>query len=208
MVSIQPYGTLNKKKPASKFYVFLSSVGNPLLGQNASKPLPKTQVQKVMVHSLLEARTMVLEYIRDGKLGIGNWNGGAVTRQNGTLLAYISYNGRIWNPTLTNGKRVPFPPIVEYHARKEKLTVYYNYVFKEIELGECEGDTSTWRFEDPLDLNSSTEVRLKACSKNNQIQVSIWSLTFEGILGWQPNSPAPIYSITIARVIKGRLTKS
>lgn len=208
MVSISPYFTQHKKTPASKFYVFLSNVGNPLLGQNANMPLPKTLVHKLLVHSLLEARTMVLEYIRDGKLGIGNWNGGAVTRQNGSQIAYISYNGRIWTTPLQNGKRAPFAPIVDYNARKKKLTICYNYIFKEIELDDCESDTCTWRCEDPLDLNSSIEVKLQVCSQGNGFQVSLWSKSFEGILGWQPSSPTPIFTITIAKGIKEQLTKS
>lgn len=205
MLNIQPYVTQHKKKPGSKFYVFLSNVGNPLLGQNASKPLPKTQVQKVLVHSLLEARTKVLEYILDGNLGTGNWNGGAVTKQNGSPLAYISYNGRIWTPPLQNGKRVPFPPIVEYNARKKKLTICYNYIFKEIELDDCESDTCTWRCEDPLDLNSSIAVKLQASSQGNRFQVGLWSMTFEGILGWQPNSPTPIFTVQLQRGLKSSL---
>lgn len=55
--------------------------------------LPKKET--VTVESLTEARDIFREWIRANDLGGGNVGITKIT-QNGTLVAYISYNGRVW----------------------------------------------------------------------------------------------------------------
>ena len=76
--------------------VILSSVGNPSYGQNPDQPLygAKTNVE-VDVETFNIARLMCLEFISNNELGGGNWSGGDIL-DNGKLIAYVSYNGRVW----------------------------------------------------------------------------------------------------------------
>jgi hypothetical protein len=76
--------------------VELSSCGNPDFGQDPDQPLwGCPDARDIPVATLGEASTLCRQYIRDHELGCGNWSGGRV-KVNGELLAYISYNGRVW----------------------------------------------------------------------------------------------------------------
>ncbi len=82
----------------------LSNRGNPDYQQDPRRPLPGTpKDQLVPCGSLSLARQLCLHYIRTHELGGGNWTGGDVyrlspCRKTRTLVARISYNGRIWAP--------------------------------------------------------------------------------------------------------------
>lgn len=75
-----------------------------------------------MVRSLEEAITVCRNFIDDNELGGGNWSGGQVSLVNGTPVAYISYNGRIWDPRTekqpTSGL---FPALKVFYQSSKKL---------------------------------------------------------------------------------------
>ncbi len=79
--------------------VKLHSVGNPDFGQNPNQPLYGCRNKTVKVQSLSEARQKCLDYINENDLGGGNWSGGEVINDQGEVIAYISYNGRVWEST-------------------------------------------------------------------------------------------------------------
>lgn len=71
----------------------LKSCGNPDFGQYT--PLSPTNIVKIK--SLADAPKVCGEYIDCYDLGGGNWAGGTV-RHDKTIIARVSYNGRIWGP--------------------------------------------------------------------------------------------------------------
>ncbi len=73
--------------------VELKSCGNPDFGQYA--PLSPNKV--VQIQTLADASKACCDYIASYNLGGGNWNGGTV-RHDKTIIARVSYNGRIWGP--------------------------------------------------------------------------------------------------------------
>jgi hypothetical protein len=77
--------------------VELKSAGNPDFGQDPNKPLYGCEPNKsIVVGSLKEAKRLCLKFIKDNNLGGGNWIGGKVS--NGSrIIAYVSYNGRVWD---------------------------------------------------------------------------------------------------------------
>ncbi len=74
-----------------RFWVYLSSVGNPDYNQYApiSDPVLKS------AESLREVRDLCLAYIEDCNLGGGNWPGG-IFGSGRLVLGHVSYNGRLW----------------------------------------------------------------------------------------------------------------
>lgn len=65
---------------------------------------------KVPVSSYEEASRLVQEFIEDNDLGGGNWSGGAVYK-NGKQVAYVSYNGRVWEgKSPEKGKEINIRP--------------------------------------------------------------------------------------------------
>lgn len=48
------------------------------------------------VNNLLEAKNITQKFIKDFNLGGSNWVGGRVIDEVNNFIAYISYNGRIW----------------------------------------------------------------------------------------------------------------
>jgi len=79
-----------------KMKVSLSSVGNPDFGQDPNHPLFGCQKDKtVEVNSFKEASDVCKKFIDDNDLGSGNWSGGAVYEDK-KQVAYVSYNGRVW----------------------------------------------------------------------------------------------------------------
>lgn len=75
--------------------VKLASVGNIDHGQNPYQPVFGVPNQTKEVSSLEEASKVCREYIAEHELGGGNWSGGFVF-DGKEQIAYISYNGRIW----------------------------------------------------------------------------------------------------------------
>lgn len=79
------------------YAVELKNVGNIDHDQNPYIPLPGTTTYTASVKSLEEAVAGCLQYIEFNELGGGNWTGGKVTDKHGKQVAYISYNGRVWD---------------------------------------------------------------------------------------------------------------
>jgi hypothetical protein len=48
------------------------------------------------VNSLLEAKNLTQKFIKEFNLVGSNWIGGRVIDEENQLIAYISYNGRVW----------------------------------------------------------------------------------------------------------------
>ena len=79
--------------------VELSSVGNPDFGQNPNEPLYGCERnRKVEVDSFEKAALLCLQFISKNDLGGGNWSGGLIT-EGKKKIAYVSYNGRVWEIT-------------------------------------------------------------------------------------------------------------
>jgi len=49
------------------------------------------------VSSLKQAKELCQKFISEFNLGSSNWNGGRVVDDNYNFIAWISYNGRVWN---------------------------------------------------------------------------------------------------------------
>lgn len=76
--------------------LILSNRGNPDHGQNPDWPVYGTSSDyTVTVKDLAEAKKRCAEYINYHNLGGSNWTGGQVL-EGKKMVAYISYNGRIW----------------------------------------------------------------------------------------------------------------
>jgi hypothetical protein len=78
----------------AKLVVILKSVGNPDYFQNPDESV--SPYKSVKVSSFQEASSKCQEYINKHGLGGGNWAGGHIydgKRQ----IAYVSYNGRVWD---------------------------------------------------------------------------------------------------------------
>ena len=73
----------------------LSSVGNPDFGQDPCRPVSPTR--SIEVKTLTAAAAAVRDYIEHYRLGGGNFSSVRVLDGN-TVVARISYNGRIWLP--------------------------------------------------------------------------------------------------------------
>lgn len=84
---------LKKARADVKYEVALCSCGNPDHGQDS----PQSPSRRVWVDSLEEASAACREYIEQWNLGGGNWAGDAgMVYFNGSKVATISYNGKIW----------------------------------------------------------------------------------------------------------------
>jgi hypothetical protein len=80
----------------TKMILRLASVGNPDLGQDPNRPLygcDRNHWRPVM--SYKEASEVASKWISDNDLGAGNWSGGEIAVK-GTVVAHVSYNGRVW----------------------------------------------------------------------------------------------------------------
>ncbi len=78
---------------SGKYLMILQSVGNPDFGQYAPVSDPaavKGDTLKAMVNAAEDYRDF-------WNLGGGNWVAPEVRLQDGTPVAWISYNGRVWD---------------------------------------------------------------------------------------------------------------
>lgn len=82
---------VSRATPNGRFWVYLSSCGNPDHGQYA--PLSEPEVK--FAATLVEVRDLAMRYIEDNDLGGGNWNGG-IFGEGRVILGHVSYNGRLW----------------------------------------------------------------------------------------------------------------
>ena len=77
--------------------VELSSVGNPDFGQNPNEKLWGAEEDRfVSVSTFDEASFECMRFIHNNDLGSGNWSGGDIFNDHGARIAYVSYNGRVW----------------------------------------------------------------------------------------------------------------
>lgn len=56
----------------------------------------KIKAQWVEVKSFKEASNTCVDFCDKNELGGGNWTGGDIKDDKGKLIAYVSYNGRVW----------------------------------------------------------------------------------------------------------------
>lgn len=63
--------------------------------------------QLVPVKSVSEARNKVMQFISENDLGSGNWSGGQIF-ENGKPIAFVSYNGRVWEGKIEDGSNKEF----------------------------------------------------------------------------------------------------
>ena len=65
------------------------------------------EAEYVSISSLKEARKICSKFIDYYNLGGSNWTGGRVINENHEFVAYISYNGRVWDKEDTlNAKEI------------------------------------------------------------------------------------------------------
>lgn len=88
------------EKITTAFCVVLKSEGNPDFNQYA----PISPLQILPAQTLEEASIMCKKYIEDWDLGSGNWAGGDIYHPTKGLIAYVSYNGKVWK-NLNNRER-------------------------------------------------------------------------------------------------------
>lgn len=86
------------------FTVTCSAAPNPDFGQ--TRDTFKVATRFVIVDTLSDASRACRNYIERHDLGGGNWTGGEVKDREGTIVARVSYNGRIWTPE-------PYPKCTE-----------------------------------------------------------------------------------------------
>lgn len=85
--------------------VELSHCKNPDLGRTGGywSAMARPRKKAVAVESFAEASRVCREYTEKYELGGGNWSGGKITDDKGTMIARVSYNGRVWD---TDGKQI------------------------------------------------------------------------------------------------------
>jgi len=84
------------------YKVRLECRGNIDFGENPNRSLPGVRARTVRVATLREASEVCRAWITEHGLGGGHWTGGQVTDERGAQVAYISYNGRAWEPTVAH----------------------------------------------------------------------------------------------------------
>lgn len=78
--------------------VELSSCGNIDHWQNPEESMMGSEPNRMeTVESFQEASKVCSEFIDKNELGGGNWTGGNIYDENETLIARVSYNGRVWD---------------------------------------------------------------------------------------------------------------
>lgn len=81
---------------SKKAYVLLDHAPNPDIEGGYWEPVTDVKTPlRSPIKSLKDASNQCLEFIRRNGLGAGNWTGGNVI-VSAIQIAYISYNGRIW----------------------------------------------------------------------------------------------------------------
>jgi len=114
-------------------FVKLASVGNPDFQQDPNQPLFEALPSKTeLITSFKDARAVCLNFIHNGNLGGGNWSGGQIYNENGKLIAYVSYNGRVWETDNKKGcysgnnKEIKLPCFnIKNNIGKAKYVVNY-----------------------------------------------------------------------------------
>lgn len=84
--------------------VILTTIGNPDYNQDPTRPLFNLPNSILKVQTYNDAVEAVKTYIELNTLGSSNWNGGEIINSKGEIVAYISYNGRVWDGEYSLGK--------------------------------------------------------------------------------------------------------
>lgn len=98
--------------------VVLSCAGNPDFNQYAAPAAAQQQA----CDTITEAAQACRRYISENNLGGGNWTGGQVYHPVKGLIAQISYNGRVWQPTGGHPIGYPVGTAREYPQNRMGLT--------------------------------------------------------------------------------------
>ena len=69
--------------------------GNPDFGQNPNKPPYGVRITTLKAKTFTELLKKVREWFVENDIGGGNWQQPALMC-NGSLIGYMSYNGKIW----------------------------------------------------------------------------------------------------------------
>ena len=94
----------------------LSGVGNPDLQQFADVAEPRI----LEVGSFAEASIKAREYIREWNLGSGNLVADIFDKRgNGRQIAFVSYNGRVWNGTGGTDDKLLYQPPERNHEQRQ-----------------------------------------------------------------------------------------
>ena len=83
----------------------LDSCGNPDCRQDPDRSLIGVVGGLVVVDTLEQAKSKCRAFVEDNELGSGNWAGGQVFA-NDRLVAYVSYNGRLWTEETASFRNV------------------------------------------------------------------------------------------------------
>jgi hypothetical protein len=83
------------------FTILLRAAGNPDFGEPPDLGVP---AESLRVRTLEAASRAAQQYLAKHDLGSGNWTGGQVFDAKGQQVAYVSYNGRVWEGTCRVGE--------------------------------------------------------------------------------------------------------
>lgn len=81
-------------------YVIVESVINP---DHDFDYNVRIEPKHIPIKTYIEARDVCLAFILEHGIGGGNWAGGDIKTNSGTFLAYVSYNGRVWDKHAWDG---------------------------------------------------------------------------------------------------------
>lgn len=73
------------------------------------------------VKALVLARAAILDYIEQKNLGGSTYNGGDVLDENGNAIAWISYNGRVWESRKSDKELIK---VVKGNSEVVEMTFY------------------------------------------------------------------------------------
>lgn len=89
------------KNLGDNYTVSLSAEPNPDFDEDSLEGSINIPEKLVPVKSISEARDKVMQFISENDLGSGNWAGGQIF-ENGIPVAFISYNGKVWEGKIGN----------------------------------------------------------------------------------------------------------
>ena len=95
------------KNLGDNYTVSLSAEPNPDYDEDTQEGSVNIPEQLVPVKSVSEARNKVMQFISENDLGSGNWSGGQIF-ENGKPIAFVSYNGRVWEGKIEDGSNKEF----------------------------------------------------------------------------------------------------
>lgn len=89
---------LTQFQGSTMLLVELDHAANPDIGHGYWGESPGEGLSIAIVESFAQASDAARDYITRNELGGGNWTGGTVFDEHGTVVARVSYNGRVWAP--------------------------------------------------------------------------------------------------------------